>query len=216
MIESKTCARCKIEKPLSAFTRASERKDGHYPQCKECRAAGRRRDKEKISARQCAYYQRNKETKKAAAARWYYENPERAASNRRRYYLENQRVTIERAQKWHDANPDKARTARSKWKAENPETVRAHGHNRRARIKGVGGTHTAKDIQALFDLQKGKCAHSWCRRSLSSGFHVDHRVPICLGGSNGSKNLQLLCQPCNSRKSAKHPIDFAQQNGMLL
>ena len=65
-------------------------------------------------------------------------------------------------------------------------------------------------------MQGGKCAHLWCRKNLKDGYHVDHRIALARGGSNDKKNLQLLCPPCNIKKHAKDPIDFAQQNGMLL
>lgn len=41
------------------------------------------------------------------------------------------------------------------------------------------------------------------------GYHVDHVVPISLGGSDGPENLVLTCPNCNHRKHAKHPMDFA-------
>lgn len=41
-------------------------------------------------------------------------------------------------------------------------------------------------------------------------------VPLAKGGSDGPENIQLLCAPCNRRKSAKDPIVFMQENGFLL
>jgi len=41
-------------------------------------------------------------------------------------------------------------------------------------------------------------------------------MPLSRGGSNDKYNLQLLCPTCNLKKSAKDPIDFAQENGNLL
>jgi 5-methylcytosine-specific restriction endonuclease McrA len=97
-----------------------------------------------------------------------------------------------------------------------PDKVNAKTRNRQARKRGNGGTHTIADIAWLMEKQKKRCAHLWCRRSLKEGYQVDHILPLAKDGPNDRKNLQLLCQPCNSRKSDTHPVDFAQQHGMLL
>lgn len=141
------------------------------------------------------------------------------------WYLANADAVIARAADWNRQNPDKVWAARhpeenaakvAAWRKANPEKKNAIERNRRARIKDIGGVHSADDIAWLFEKQSGRCAHSWCRRSLKDSYHVDHRMPLALKGSNDRRNLQLLCPPCNVRKRAKHPIAFAQQHGMLL
>ncbi|MFZ1365737.1 MAG: HNH endonuclease signature motif containing protein, partial [Brachymonas denitrificans] len=82
------------------------------------------------------------------------------------------------------------------------------------RKQAAGGTHTAEDVADLFRLQRGKCA--CCRTSIKRCYHVDHIEPLARGGSNDRTNLQLLCPTCNTRKSAKHPIEFMQSRGLLL
>lgn len=86
--------------------------------------------------------------------------------------------------------------------------------NRRARKKGNGGIHTPADIQFLFDSQKGKCI--CCRKSIKNGYHIDHVIPLALGGGSEKENLQLLCSVCNLQKCAKHPIEFMQEKGFLI
>lgn len=69
-------------------------------------------------------------------------------------------------------------------------------------------------ITNLKTLQKAKCAI--CTVSIVDGYHVDHILPIKLGGKHEPHNLQLLCKTCNLTKSAKHPVDFMQEKGFLL
>lgn len=85
---------------------------------------------------------------------------------------------------------------------------RAMSANRRARVRGNGGKHTMADIIALHDKQNGICA--FCKNPLNDGtdIHVDHWVPIVLGGSNDPGNLRLLHSVCNLIKGARHPDEF--------
>ena len=45
--------------------------------------------------------------------------------------------------------------------------------------------------------------------------HLDHILPLALGGRHDDDNLQLLCGTCNMRKGARDPTEFAQANGKL-
>lgn len=92
----------------------------------------------------------------------------------------------------------------------------ARAHTRRTRKTKAGGSHTAEQITALYQRQKGKCAEPTCRVRLNGRYHKDHIMPVALGGGSEIGNIQLLCEPCNLAKRAKHPIDWAQQMGRLL
>lgn len=47
------------------------------------------------------------------------------------------------------------------------------------------------------ELKMKKCNYCNATKNLT----IDHKQPIILGGSNDIKNLQVLCQRCNSMKS---------------
>lgn len=119
-----------------------------------------------------------------------------------------------RAREWYAKNRDRAIARQKEYNVRNPENVITSSHNRRARKNSADGSHTAQDIKQLFALQRGKCA--CCKVGINDGYHVDHVIPLSLGGSNDRLNLQLLCPTCNLQKSAKHPIDFMQSRGFLL
>jgi len=78
------------------------------------------------------------------------------------------------------------------------------------------GVHKPEDITEILKRQKFKCAECGVSVKDKKNRHVDHIMPLALGGSNWPTNLQILCPPCNLSKSAKHPIDFAQRKGRLL
>lgn len=64
-------------------------------------------------------------------------------------------------------------------------------------------------IPKLRSLQGGLCVY--CKISISKKSHLDHIMPLALGGKHEAGNLQLLCPSCNLRKSNKHPDVFAKE-----
>lgn len=126
-------------------------------------------------------------------------NPEKIRESRRIYALKNKEQLKAKA---------KAK------RLENPERHRRAKQNRRARERSAVGKISAGLVGRLFDLQKGKCA--CCKLPLGDDYHIDHIMPLALGGTNTDDNIQLLRARCNRQKNAKHPIDFMQSRGFLL
>lgn len=184
-------------------------------------------------------------TRAAAKARkWRAENVERHANARNKWLSKNRGKLRKQQSAWTRANKDKAKAIHRQWydrnadaqrargrlkRAENIEYYRAYSRiynsknkpklaaiarNRLARTKFNGGTHTDADVAEILKLQKGRCAY--CRTSASQKYHVDHIIPLAKGGSNARRNLQVLCPPCNQTKSARDPIEYMQEKGMLL
>lgn len=130
---------------------------------------------------------------------------------------------------WREANPEYAHHYYEAHREKQAEWARlyrvahfaeraAEGRNRYARKMAAPGTHTASDVQAQYERQRGKCfwgrrVNPECTVGLKSGYHVDHVTPLVKQGSNGRENLVLACAKCNLRKNAKHPMDWA---GVLL
>lgn len=151
---------------------------------------------------------------------WEKSNPEKAeiGAKRRQAKRPKRKRTpkmTESSRRWYAENKADRNVSVRAWQKSHPENLRAIKHRYRAKAK-AGGSHSAEDIRDLMKIQKRKCAHPWCKRSLADGYHVDHRIPISAGGANDRSNLQLLCPTCNLHKSFKHPVDFAQQNGFLV
>jgi len=92
------------------------------------------------------------------------------------------------------------------WLSENPERKKAIGQNRRSLEIGAEGTFTAEELAEIHESQGYCCA--FCGVDTKVSFHVDHIIPLSRGGSNWPSNLQVLCAPCNLRKSDKTPEEY--------
>ena len=81
---------------------------------------------------------------------------------------------------------------------------------RRARKKGttIGDAPPWQELKAS---HKGKCY--WCGQKLKLVW--DHYVPLAKGGTHGGGNEVASCNPCNSRKGARDPYEFARSMGRL-
>lgn len=171
-------------------------------------------NKEKISARGFVYRENNKELLKEKNKRNYENNAESQKAAKRIKYKENGEAIRAKVQAYRAANKDKVKDLIVKWHQENPDARRVHHENRRARLKNSTGRLSAGLAKKLLLLQRGKCA--CCGKSLDGGYHLDHIMPLALGGENIDSNMQLLTPSCNNQKYSKHPIDFMQSRGFLI
>ena len=189
---SQYCKKCKIE---------TERNVSGA--CKPCQRASvakyRAANREKVASKNAKWYAANRKKIRTLNAKWQTENRDKVIATNAKCYA---------------ANAEKRRAYAVNYRAENTDKCRVLHHNRRARERENGGTLSSGLSDRLFKLQKGKCP--CCSQPLGDDYHLDHIVPIKLGGSNTDDNIQLLRGTCNHQKSAKHPVDFMQSRGFLL
>lgn len=145
------------------------------------------------------YRAKNLELLKAKNRQWHKDNHERSIALHRQWLANNREKVKKDKEKWHASHPG----ARSIWQ-----------HNREARARESGGALSPGLAEKLFKLQRGKCP--CCGLPLGDDYHLDHKMPIALGGLNKDWNMQLLRSACNNQKQAKHPVDFMQSRGFLL
>lgn len=132
-------------------------------------------------------------------------------------YQAKNATTIQKRQKaFRQTNKERIAKRQASWSKANRHLLRIHERRRRDRKRGATGSHTYADIQDIGRMQRWRCANPVCRVSVHSGYHIDHVVPIALGGTNDRRNIQLLCAGCNQSKHARSPLAWAQLQGLLL
>lgn len=151
-----------------------------------------------------------KQRARERARAWHWANRDKAIATSRNWAAANREAARKRTLEWREANRERAReNDRRKRANRSPEYLekrRIDEQNRRARIKANGGRLTKGLGARLFAEQRGRCRY--CAADLSAGYHLDHIMPLLLGGKNEDANIQVLCPPCNRRKHAKHPDEF--------
>lgn len=162
------------------------------------------------------------ESFRAAARAWYanwkINNRDKIAANSRRWREKMLRLNPDALRqmsaKSYRRNKASSYAASRRWLLEHPERRRVYEATRRAREAAIEGRFSAADVSFLFEKQRGKCA--LCRTSIRRSYEIDHIKALARGGDNGRRNIQLLCRPCNRRKHAKDPVDFAREMGLLI
>jgi 5-methylcytosine-specific restriction endonuclease McrA len=225
-ILAKYCGICATTKRQSDFHKNCRSKDGFAARCKDCNKLYNReysaKNKAAVALYMAEYQAKNKESIRQKNLEYCLANKDRLQAYRAEHYTKNKERVLENTALWQRNNPEKVAARNKRWADANPEKVRANnkknekvrGQNRRALVRRAVGK-LSKDLPAkLFALQGGKCP--CCAQPLGNNYHLDHIVPLALGGRNSDDNAQLLRRTCNLQKNKKDPLDFMQSRGFLL
>lgn len=188
-MNTKQCTKCNQTKELTEFSKRKPSKDGLGYKCKACKKQYHQDNAEHISAQRKQYYQANKEHKAEYMKQYNIDNAVHRAEYNKQYYQTPQGKAV----------------------------MKAGSQNRRTQKLQNGGTHTGKQILALFNQQSGVCPYCKAKlhKSGKNKYHIDHVMPLSKGGNNDISNIQLLCAKCNLTKSNKLPEEFAAQFNKL-
>lgn len=199
-MKTKTCTKCREEKPLDGFARCSSAKDGKQPRCRACQTASARewnaRNKDRVRENDRARYRRDPEKRKAVMRQIRERDPEAQRAKGRAWSKAKYR-----------RDPAKARALTESWKRRNPERAKLAAVtatlNYVARKKAATGTHTGLERRALMASYLGLCAYCTARATC-----LDHVTPISRGGTNAIANLVPACRSCNSSKRDRTLLEF--------
>ena len=119
----------------------------------------------------------------------------------KKYKVEHPEVSKREYQKHRDKYIQRA----AAWK----KTVAGRAAQKNDNARRRAGDHAAERQAALLNnwIRYGAYRCECCKEVTGEKYHIDHIVPVSLGGSNEKANLQLLCPACNMEKG-RHAIAF--------
>lgn len=223
-----SCSRCDTTNPRTAefFFREKKSADGLAYVCKVCKtarqSAWRKNNPEAARAKDAKYNKLQREQNPNRAKEYYAANREVLRAKALEKYHSDPQAAVAYQLAWQRANPEKVKAIRERtlskpsnhvkhvqrarnWNVENRERFndiqRVAQKRRNERKKLNGGRFTNADKLAKFAEQNGRCFY--CSVDLAPGYHTDHVVPLCKGGSNSPDNIVLACPGCNHKKATK-------------
>ena len=182
--------------PLSRLSAAGRRRPRRTALrwCADCSADISRRGNAAKRCEPCA-----KAAERRQGSLRHPENPERKREQGRRWRTENPEKHRESVRRCRAANPERARQQQRRRYAANPEPTRERARRRTARS---GGPKPRRYRFLLYVIQGGRCGI--CHKEMD-GFggdemHVDHIIPLALGGPDIFANWQAAHAFCNLAK----------------
>jgi 5-methylcytosine-specific restriction endonuclease McrA len=200
-----TCTVCKVEKDLEEFYKNNKKRNGRSSHCKACASALRK-----------AKYYSDHDASKAQLREIAKRNSEKRALYAKQYHARNRNKIASRMAEYKFTSEQKKRRAEQTkdWKRKNKDKVKMSNAATQAMRRCADGKYTQADVKWLIKIQRCRCAI--CQKNIKDKYHVDHITPIKLGGTNSKRNLQILCERCNTSKGAKPPHEYMQSVGFLI
>lgn len=196
-----------------------ERKEQYRQSCKNYY----RLNRAKILARQALtgkiYREQHREAARLYQAKWALANPEKrrayliASYNKHRDRLKNRwrnsterqrKLQLEYKRRWRLTNIHKVRQYHRLWNRNHPDPAKTN----RRRAARLGNGIEKYTREAIFKRDGGRC-HICNRKVSKQRFHIDHLVPIVLGGRDAPDNVSIAHPGCNMKRGVgKLPAQF--------
>ena len=203
---NKLCKICNHTKDISEFHKHPKMADGHLNMCKTCKTAYDKKRKEEkgdiLKQKAKEAYQKNIEQRRERNRASYYAHAEKRKQKAKEYRDNNKEKYNKYFKEHHQAKKDdkdymiKRRLVKHEY--------------RQKKFNTADGTVTVDELKNLKIAQNNQCGY--CGTDLAqltnSDVHVDHIIPLSLGGSHTISNVVFACSTCNLAKGKTHPDVF--------
>ena len=159
----------------------------------------REANRDKVLTSKKRYWKAHKEEAQATILQWREAHPDKVKEYYDRYYENNREKIKDLIKKFKDAHREEINEANKIYKQEHPDRYRDYCENRRARIRD----QYVDDIKriAVFERDNGIC-HICGLVVDKDNWHLDHVIPIAVGGEHSYVNVAVSHPKCNLQKGA--------------
>jgi 5-methylcytosine-specific restriction endonuclease McrA len=170
-----------------------------------------------------------REEVKAYDAARYLQNRPRKLEQFREWKAKNRGRHRALSMRWQKEHPKESRAIKAAYKKRHPEKTRA-GRIRtstaslasHAAREGARRAKTQKPTPAVLEIYRLSASDveltcHWCSAiTTRAERHVDHVLPLSLGGSHEADNLAIACRRCNLTKGRLHPEVFVERRRVAI
>lgn len=139
-------------------------------------------------------------------SQWAAQNKDSRNASSRKWNASNAEKKRELSQKYRDINKAAINEKRRQQRKTDPTIERLKSATRRARKQGNSSQLSKNIVQLLIAKQNSRCV--CCSVPLNNSYHLDHIMPLSLGGTDTDDNMQLLLPRCNLQKYNSTPENF--------
>lgn len=194
------CPKCGIDKPLSDYYKNKSYTSGYSTSsCKICHVA--------ISVERAKGNKKLKEYK----SQWHAKNKERLSDKSKKYREDNKEEIARKKREYNatEAGKEKSKARFEKWKMAHPDGVNAIARRRRARKASVESeSYSTEDVLTRWGTDCHICGEpvdldaprsTWVA-GWEVGLHLEHVIPLVIGGPDTVENVKPAHGLCNLRK----------------
>lgn len=217
---AKTCTACGITKPLDDFYKSPNGRFGRQSRCipchkaaskrwvqghpertREIRNASNARNRDKVIARNRAFYAAHRE-RRLAEARAYKAKHRDRINERTREQRASLPPEVRKARwlRYRQTNPEQRRERSRAYQKANAAKFAAYAQERRARVRSAPKVERI-DRNAIYDRDRGIC-HICGKHVPRKLMTLDHLIPLSKGGEHTARNLAVAHRSCNSKRGA--------------
>lgn len=187
--EMKVCTKCGQGFDKSFFYKDSRGKDGLFARCKACHNKASRK-----------WQSNNKDKVNQISDKYRYSHKEEISKRNKDWDSRNKEYRRLYKKQYRKQNSKHIKDYRKLYYEKNRETELLNEHKRRERI-----SYSVPQRWRLSQQPEGLCY--WCGVDLNTvKVHIEHVMPISLGGPANKTNEVLACSGCNESKHNKHPL----------
>ena len=183
----------------------------HYsrPKCDPCRAAHKKAKEKEYNEHQHRspaykmWLEKNDEKIKKKSMDRYWRNRSRRREVGAIYYQNNKERLKPIRKAWSKNNPNKCKGYKDKWINKNQEqwkTIQREGAAKRRALE------KSATLPSTCNKSINKMIRECVRLSTETGveYHVDHIIPLALGGAHHQENLRIITADENQKKHSKY------------